>query len=98
MKNGEVSINSTSYKGSDGKFAVVYGFKSNHVSINSTSYKGSDPLIILQRSSFMNKKVSINSTSYKGSDQDWLGITPKKMMFPLIPLPIKEAISTSICN
>ncbi len=64
------------------------------VSINSTSYKGSGTLVsysILVELLI----VSINSTSYKGSglDLDCLDWTPSIEQFPLIPLPIKEAVS-----
>ncbi len=70
---------------------------SKSVSINSTSYKRSDGAI-----SFLNvqpteatpsSRVSINSTSYKRSDQhDPHSYNRIIVTFPLIPLPIKEAI------
>ena len=39
------------------------------------------------------RKVSINSTSYKGSDQgaQFARVPIHALVFPLIPLPIKEA-------
>ena len=66
------------------------------VSINSTSYKRSDYRSIPNDSRFKNiPEVSINSTSYKRSDLIivFIAIALGLILFPLIPLLIKEAIS-----
>ena len=90
----KVSINSTSYKRSDKSYKCLYGDRIRKVSINSTSYKRSDALHIeIEGRKFSD--VSINSTSYKRSDVPVVDIgkaTVREALFPLIPLPIKEAI------
>jgi hypothetical protein len=61
------------------------------VSINSTSYKRSDKLKLSPM--FMVYLVSINSTSYKRSDKYNQDFGQELILeFPLIPLPIKEAM------
>jgi hypothetical protein len=62
------------------------------VSINSTSYKRSDHKNI-DRIYIDSKSVSINSTSYKRSDGKDKNKAFSRNAFPLIPLPIKEAIA-----
>ncbi len=64
------------------------------VSINSTSYKGSGSTSESLPTSTLTG-VSINSTSYKGSGNgefNFKGVPDDNVMFPLIPLPIKEAV------
>ncbi len=63
------------------------------VSINSTSYKGSDQLPTPDsRLPSTALAVSINSTSYKGSGSLVSIKHLSCIQFPLIPLPIKEAV------
>jgi hypothetical protein len=87
-----VSINSTSYKGSGyyNRTFLEGEFQGYDVSINSTSYKGSGQPRILPEE--LHTIVSINSTSYKGSGLDPSGKLVFVEEFPLIPLPIKEAV------
>ena len=68
---------------------------SRKVSINSTSYKRSDlPTYLVRLNGELERvRVSINSTSYKRSDfAVFQAQQPAPIPFPLIPLPIKEAI------
>ncbi len=71
---------------------------SGRVSINSTSYKGSGIAPTNSACKTLKKAVSINSTSYKGSGVKLLrvDITAEYSKFPLIPLPIKEAVPRKV--